>query len=89
VEEILGKKSPDLRTSAGSRLAWLESHVPDDLSRLVTVHGDARQDDVMIKGGTITVLLDWEYVHAGDAAEDLEYTRMRNRDGLFQLVTGG
>jgi aminoglycoside phosphotransferase (APT) family kinase protein len=56
--------------------AWLESHVPDDLSRLVTVHGDARQDNVMIKDGNITALLDWEYVHAGDAAEDLEYTRM-------------
>lgn len=56
--------------------AWLESHVPDDLSRLVTVHGDARQNNVMIKDGTITALLDWEYVHAGDAAEDLEYTRM-------------
>ena len=56
--------------------AWLESHVPDDLSRLVTVHGDARQNNVMIKDGNITALLDWEYVHAGDAAEDLEYTRM-------------
>jgi aminoglycoside phosphotransferase (APT) family kinase protein len=56
--------------------AWLESHVPHDVSRLVTVHGDARQNNVMIKGGRITALLDWEYVHAGDAAEDLEYTRM-------------
>jgi aminoglycoside phosphotransferase (APT) family kinase protein len=56
--------------------AWLESHVPHDVSRLVPVHGDARQNNVMIKDGEITALLDWEYMHAGDAAEDLEYTRM-------------
>jgi aminoglycoside phosphotransferase (APT) family kinase protein len=61
---------------AEAAFAWLEAHVPDDVERLVPVHGDARQHNLLIKGGDISALLDWEYVHAGDAAEDLEYSRM-------------
>jgi aminoglycoside phosphotransferase (APT) family kinase protein len=61
---------------AEAAFAWLEAHVPDDVERLVPVHGDARQNNLLIKGCDISALLDWEYVHAGDAAEDLEYSRM-------------
>jgi aminoglycoside phosphotransferase (APT) family kinase protein len=61
---------------AEAAFAWLEAHVPDDVERLVPVHGDARQHNLLIKGRDISALLDWEYVHAGDAAEDLEYSRM-------------
>jgi aminoglycoside phosphotransferase (APT) family kinase protein len=61
---------------AEAAFAWLETHVPDDVERLVPVHGDARQHNLLIKDRDISALLDWEYVHAGDAAEDLEYSRM-------------
>jgi len=61
---------------AEAAFAWLEAHVPDDVERLVPVHGDARQHNLLIKDRDISALLDWEYVHAGDAAEDLEYSRM-------------
>jgi aminoglycoside phosphotransferase (APT) family kinase protein len=61
---------------AEAAFAWLETNIPADVERLVTVHGDARQHNVMVEGRRLTALLDWEFVHAGDAAEDLEYTKV-------------
>jgi aminoglycoside phosphotransferase (APT) family kinase protein len=55
---------------------WLEANIPADVARLVAVHGDARQHNVMIENGRLTALLDWEFIHAGDPAEDLEYTKI-------------
>jgi aminoglycoside phosphotransferase (APT) family kinase protein len=61
---------------AEAAFAWLESNTPRDVERLVIVHGDARQHNVMVKDRRLTGLLDWEFAHAGDPAEDLEYTKI-------------
>jgi len=37
------------------------------------VHGDAGIHNLMIDGDHVTALVDWEFAHAGDAAEDLAY----------------
>ena len=53
---------------------WLLDNIPVDVERLVIVHGDARPDNMLaLADGTVTALLDWEFKHAGDAAEDVEY----------------
>lgn len=55
-------------------LAWLLDHIPQHIPRLVIIHGDARPDNMLAKpDGEVTALLDWEFQHAGDAAEDVEY----------------
>ena len=55
-------------------IAWLLENIPEDVERLVIVHGDARPDNMLaLADGTVTALLDWEFQHAGDAAEDVEY----------------
>ena len=55
-------------------IKWLLNNIPEDVERLVVVHGDARPDNMLaLADGTVTALLDWEFKHAGDAAEDVEY----------------
>lgn len=55
-------------------LNWLLDHVPEDIERLVIVHGDARPDNMLAHSdGSVTAMLDWEFQHCGDAAEDVEY----------------
>jgi aminoglycoside phosphotransferase (APT) family kinase protein len=55
--------------------AWLERHVPSDIERIVTVHGDARPGNMLAFEGRTTALLDWEFAHPGDPAEDLLYAK--------------
>jgi aminoglycoside phosphotransferase (APT) family kinase protein len=55
--------------------AWAERNIPEDIPRIVVVHGDARPDNMMFKDGRVTALLDWEFAHPGDPAEDLQYTK--------------
>ena len=54
--------------------AWLERHIPQNIARVVIVHGDARPGNMLLQDGTST-LLDWEFAHAGDPAEDLLYAK--------------
>ena len=57
-----------------SAMDWLQANVPSKIDRLVPIHGDARPDNMLVgQDGEVTALLDWEFQHAGDAAEDVEY----------------
>jgi aminoglycoside phosphotransferase (APT) family kinase protein len=53
--------------------AWLERNIPAGLDRTVVVHGDARPGNMLCHEGKVTALLDWEFAHIGDPAEDLQY----------------
>jgi aminoglycoside phosphotransferase (APT) family kinase protein len=64
---------PNSLVTAG--FAWLEDNIPQEIARIVTVHGDPRPANMLIDGGRVTALLDWEFVHAGDPAEDLQYAK--------------
>ncbi len=55
-------------------LEWLDENVPEDIEQLVLIHGDARPDNMLADhNGNNCVLLDWEFLHAGDPVEDLQY----------------
>lgn len=41
----------------------------------VQVHGDVLPHNLLFAQGRVTALLDWEFAHAGDPAEDLAYCR--------------
>jgi aminoglycoside phosphotransferase (APT) family kinase protein len=54
---------------------WLGANVPADLERLAIVHSDFGLHNVLADGDEVTAILDWEFAHLGEPAEDLEYVR--------------
>ncbi|MEN3975867.1 phosphotransferase family protein [Emcibacter sp. SYSU 3D8] len=56
---------------------WLADNVPQDLTRLSLIHADVGFHNILTDDGRITALLDWEFSHLGDPAEDLGYCRQR------------
>lgn len=51
--------------------SWLLANRPTPLPKLRLVHGDFRPANVLVDGGEISALLDWELAHFGDPADDL------------------
>jgi aminoglycoside phosphotransferase (APT) family kinase protein len=39
------------------------------------VHGDVLPHNLLVENGRVTALLDWEFAHLGDPAEDLAYLK--------------
>jgi aminoglycoside phosphotransferase (APT) family kinase protein len=59
-----------------SAFAWLLDNVPRNVERLAIVHSDVGFHNMLTTDdGTITALVDWEFSHPGDPAEDLGYCR--------------
>lgn len=54
---------------------WLLDNVPANVARLAVVHSDVGFHNILTHEGRITALLDWEFSHPGDPAEDLGYCR--------------
>ena len=55
--------------------AWLHEQLPHIGRERRLVHGDAGLHNTLGQGDVLTGLLDWEFSHAGDPAEDLAYCR--------------
>ncbi len=53
-------------------LRWLEANLPEPVPPRL-VHGDFRMGNVLVDGGKLTAVLDWELAHIGDPHEDLAY----------------
>jgi aminoglycoside phosphotransferase (APT) family kinase protein len=71
-------------------LRWLRRYEPAPPDRLVLVHGDFRIGNVLVTSGGLNGLLDWEFAHIGDPAEDLAWCLIREwRFGVDQLHFGG
>ncbi|MEL6299775.1 MAG: phosphotransferase family protein [Pseudomonadota bacterium] len=51
-------------------LNWLDTHAPVS-HRHTLVHGDFRTGNLLIEDGQLSAVLDWEFAHWGDPAEDL------------------
>lgn len=54
---------------------WLEAHAPAAFTRRALIHGDFGFHNLLVENGRLTGLLDWEFAHVGDIAEDLAYAR--------------
>ena len=67
VDRAKVEPQPELVFVAG----WLWEHRPAPPERTVVVHGDFRPANVLVEDGHVTALLDWEFAHLGDPAEDL------------------
>lgn len=63
----------ELEPQPGLRLCvdWLRDNIPAPPQRIVLVHGDFRPANVLVSGGQLSVLLDWELAHLGDPLDDL------------------
>jgi aminoglycoside phosphotransferase (APT) family kinase protein len=56
--------------------AWLEANIPEDPGYAPTlVHADYGFHNLMMEAGEVTAILDWEFSHVGDPAEDVNYCR--------------
>jgi len=81
----LGEPHPALELAA----RWLGSHAPS-CARLVLVHGDFRVGNLMVGPGGLRGVLDWEFAHVGDPAEDLAWPCVRSwRFGNDTMRLGG
>jgi len=65
-----------------SLFGWLLAHVPSNAGRPVLLHGDIGFHNFLFQEGQgtdverqLSVVLDWEFAHLGDPAEDLAYVR--------------
>lgn len=50
---------------------WVLDNVPDAPGRPVLVHGDIGFHNMLIDEGRLSALVDWEFAHIGDPAEDM------------------
>jgi aminoglycoside phosphotransferase (APT) family kinase protein len=55
--------------------AWAAANVPDVPRTPVLVHGDVGFHNMLMDGGRLTALLDWEFSHIGDPLEDICYCK--------------
>lgn len=59
--------SPELRLAS----LWLHERLPLPPPRTALVHGDWRPANLLVSDARIVGVLDWEFAHQGDPAEDL------------------
>jgi aminoglycoside phosphotransferase (APT) family kinase protein len=57
-------------------LNWLADNAPASDAPARLVHGDVSFRNTLIEDGRLIALLDWEFHHLGDPAEDLSYFRL-------------
>jgi aminoglycoside phosphotransferase (APT) family kinase protein len=71
-------------------LRWLRRHERPPPQRLVLVHGDFRIGNLVVTPQGLGGVLDWEFAHIGDPAEDLNWGLVRDwRFGADHLPYGG
>lgn len=70
-------------------LRWLEAHRPDSQATTL-VHGDYRIGNMIVGPHGLRAVIDWEFAHRGDPAEDLAWPGLRDwRFGNDALDFGG
>lgn len=69
---------------------WLRRNPPSKPRRQTIVHADFRTGNLLVDGGRLSAVLDWELAHLGDPMEDLAYLCLRTwRFGNDELPVGG
>ena len=70
-------------------LAWAREHAPEP-TETVVLHGDLRVGNLAVIATGLGHVLDWEFGHRGDPAEDVAWPLVRAwRFGVDQLRLGG
>jgi aminoglycoside phosphotransferase (APT) family kinase protein len=70
-------------------LRWATYRAPSD-PELTFIHGDFRIGNILVKPDGLSAILDWEFVHIGNPAEEIGYLCMRDwRFGNDHLHAGG
>jgi aminoglycoside phosphotransferase (APT) family kinase protein len=54
---------------------WLLDHIPESAGTPSLLHGDIGFHNFLLDDGKLSAVVDWEFGHIGDAAEDLAYVR--------------
>jgi aminoglycoside phosphotransferase (APT) family kinase protein len=54
---------------------WMLNNLPRCEEQPVLVHGDIGFQNFLVHENRVTCVLDWEFAHAGDPAEDIGYIR--------------
>ena len=60
--------------------SWARRECALDTGTFAVVHGDAGPYNVLVDGDRLTAVLDWEFAHVGDPAEDLGIVRVYAED---------
>lgn len=55
---------------------WLLDNIPDSAGTPRLIHGDIGFHNFLIEDGQMTALVDWEFAHIGDPAEELGYVNV-------------
>lgn len=58
-----------------SLFGWLLDHIPSSSGKPVLLHGDIGFHNFLFDDRRLSAVLDWEFSHLGDPAEDLAYVR--------------
>lgn len=61
---------------------WVVDNIPAPEGRPALCHGDVGFHNLILHDGKLSVLVDWEFAHVGDPAEDLAYIRNTAGDSL-------
>lgn len=59
-----------------SAYAWARDEYAATKGATALVHGDCGPHNLLVQDGRLTALLDWEFLHIGDPAEDLGIARV-------------
>jgi aminoglycoside phosphotransferase (APT) family kinase protein len=60
--------------------AWAKQVCRQDPGQVAVVHGDVGPHNMLVANDRLTALLDWEFSHVGDPAEDLGIARVYAED---------
>lgn len=70
-------------------LRWCDRHAPKS-DRITFLHGDFRVGNLLVDPQGLAAVIDWEFAHVGDPAEEIGYLCMRDwRFGNDRLQAGG
>lgn len=70
-------------------LRWCQRHLPA-VDRITFLHGDFRIGNLLVDQNGLASVIDWEFAHIGDPAEELGYLCMRDwRFGSDHLRAAG
>ena len=87
-ERIMREQALEPQPALELALAWLRARRPV-AQKIALVHADYRTGNLLVDGGRITGVLDWEMVHLGDPLEDVAWVCLRSWRWAGDARVGG